>query len=64
MSEKHLQTHQTIFFCIFSVFNSSVITIYRKAGGGILFLRGNYGVEGYYGKIITGYPVLHFQFKT
>ena len=31
----YLQTHQTIFFCILSVFNSSVMTFNLKAGGGI-----------------------------
>jgi hypothetical protein len=51
----YLQTDQTIFFCISSVFNFSVITFNLKADSGIWFLRGKCGVEGYYGKIKTGY---------
>jgi hypothetical protein len=35
LHNKQLQTHQTIFFCILSVFDSSVITFNLKAGGGI-----------------------------
>jgi hypothetical protein len=35
VTSNQLQTHQTIFFCILSVFNSSVITFNLKAGGGI-----------------------------